>query len=76
MLPKRDGVLPIRDEILDCTRACERLLSTEITLTAEERDLLEYYVKELSRELLSAQPTLRLRSPSEHQVEAQSQSPT
>lgn len=51
----------LRPEVLAFTRACEHLLSTEVTLTEEERNLLEYYVKELSREFLSDGPTVRVR---------------
>jgi hypothetical protein len=40
-------------EIAVYTRACEGLLSKEGRLTEDERSLLEYYVHELSRELLS-----------------------
>ena len=46
-------------EITDYVRSCEHLLSNHATLTKDERDLLEYYVKELSREYLSGKPTLR-----------------
>lgn len=48
-------------EIAVFSRACERLLSKEGTLTDDERSLLEYYVNELSREFLSDKPTVRLR---------------
>lgn len=48
-------------EIAAYTRACERLLSKEGTLTEDERNLLDYYVRELSREFLSDQPTIRVR---------------
>ena len=41
-------------EITDYVRACEHLLCKEGTLTDDERGLLEYYVKELSRELLGS----------------------
>ena len=50
-------------EIAAYTRACERLLSKEGTLTEDERNLLDYYVRELSREFLSDQPTIRVRYP-------------
>jgi hypothetical protein len=46
-------------EIAAYTRACERLLSREEALTEDERSLLEYYVKELSREFLSDKPMVR-----------------
>jgi len=42
----------VRQEIATYTRACERLLSKEGTLTEDERSLVEFYVNELSRELL------------------------
>ena len=42
----------VRQEIATYTRACERLLSKEETLTEDERSLVEFYVNELSRELL------------------------
>jgi len=51
----------IRQEIAAYTRACERLLSKEGTLNEDERNLLDYYVRELSREFLSDQPTIRVR---------------
>lgn len=41
-------------EIAAYTRACERLLSKEGTLNEDERSLLEYCVRELSQEFLSA----------------------
>ena len=52
---------PIRQEITAFTRACERLLSQEGTLNEDERSLLEYYVNDLSREFLSANPTVQVR---------------
>jgi hypothetical protein len=48
----------IRDEVFSITRACERLLSTELKLTDDERSLLEYYMNELSREFFSDKPTV------------------
>ena len=48
-------------EIATYCRACEELLSKEGTLTEDERGLLEYYVNELSRELLSDKPTNTMR---------------
>lgn len=48
-------------EIAAYTRACERLLSKEGTLNEDERNLLDYYVRELSREFFSDQPTIRVR---------------
>jgi hypothetical protein len=40
----------ICEEVFAVTRACERLLSTELKLTDDELSLLEYYMNELSRE--------------------------
>jgi hypothetical protein len=51
----------LRPEVLAFTRACEHLLSIEMTATEEERILLDYYVNELSRELLSDGPSVRIR---------------
>jgi hypothetical protein len=42
----------LRTELLTFTRACEHLLSIEFTLTDEERTLLAYYVREVSKEFL------------------------
>ena len=42
----------LRTELLTFTRACEHLLSIDFTLTDEERTLLAYYVRELSKEFL------------------------
>lgn len=50
-------------EVLAFTRACEHLLSTEVTVTEEERHLIDYYLKEMSREFLSDEPTVRVREP-------------
>ncbi len=36
------------------SRACEYLLSTEITLNDDEKGLVAYYVKEVSRKFVSA----------------------
>ena len=51
----------LRPEVLAFTRACEHLLSIEMTVTEEERILLDYYVNELSRELLLDGPSVRIR---------------
>jgi hypothetical protein len=48
--------LRLRSEILAFTRACEHLLSTQVTVTEEERNLLDYYIKEMSREFFSDEP--------------------
>jgi hypothetical protein len=42
----------IRKELLAYSRACEDLLSIEVTLNEEEHILLEYYFEELSKEFL------------------------
>ena len=44
----------IREEVGAWTNWCEYLLTTELTLTEDERGLLDYYVKEVTRKLLSA----------------------
>ena len=59
----------LRREIQAYTRACEHLLSLGEQLTDEERDLLEYYLNELSREYLSEKPSVRLRYPEAAAVE-------
>jgi hypothetical protein len=43
----------LRQELLAYSRACEHVLSIKAELTDEERRLLEYYVNELPREVLS-----------------------
>jgi hypothetical protein len=48
----------LSQQILVYSRACEHLLSTEITLNDDERSLVEYYVKEISREFISLGPTM------------------
>jgi hypothetical protein len=48
-------------EIALYVRSCEGLLSREGVLTEDERSLLEYYMNELSRELLADKPIVRLR---------------
>ena len=59
----------LRREIRAYTRACEHLLSLPERLTDEERDLLKYYLNELSREYLSDKPTVRSRYPEATAVE-------
>ena len=44
----------IGEEICAWTNGCERLLSTELALTDDERGLLEYYLNEVSRKFLSS----------------------
>jgi hypothetical protein len=46
-------------EIAMYVRSCEALLSRERVLTEDERSLLEYYMKELSGELLADKQTVR-----------------
>jgi hypothetical protein len=46
----------LRKEILAYSRACEHLLSTEMTLNDDESSLVEYYIKEVSRKLVSLEP--------------------
>ena len=41
-------------EITDYIRACEHLFCKEEMLTEDERQLIEYYVKELSEKFLTA----------------------
>ena len=43
----------IGEEVCDWTNGCERLLSTELVLTEDERRLLEYYLNEVSSKFLS-----------------------
>ena len=49
----------LSQEILVYSRACEHLLSTEVTLNDDESSLVEYYVQELSRKLVSPGPTMQ-----------------
>jgi len=51
-------VLNLRPELLDFTRACERLLTKEVALTEDERELLEYYVNDMAREFLRDRSTV------------------
>ena len=55
----------LRPEILTYTRACEHLLSTEITFTDDESQPSGYYVKELSREFFSDGRTVRSKIPAQ-----------
>jgi predicted nucleic acid-binding Zn finger protein len=48
--------MELRRELLAYSRACEHVLSIKAELTEDERGLLEYYVNELSREVLSDKP--------------------
>jgi hypothetical protein len=56
-------------EIALYVRSCEGLLSREGVLTEDERSLLEYYMKELSRELLADKPAVRRRYNEKARVE-------
>ena len=49
----------LSQEILVYSRACEHLLSTEVTLNDDESSLVEYYVQELSRKFVSPGPTMQ-----------------
>lgn len=62
----------LRPEIKAYTRASEHLLSLAEQLTDEERDLLGYYLNELSQEYFSDKPPLRLRYPETAAVEPSS----
>ena len=46
-------MLNLRPELLAFTRACEHLLTKEVPLMEDERDLLEYYINDMAREFLS-----------------------
>ena len=52
-------MMQLSQEILVYSRACEHLLSTEVTLNDDESSLVEYYVQELSRKLVSPGPTMQ-----------------
>ena len=49
----------LSNEIRAYSRACEHLLSTETTLNDDERSLVEYYVKEVSRRFISAELSMQ-----------------
>ena len=51
--------MQLSQEILVYSRACEHLLSTEVTLNDDESSLVEYYVQELSRKFVSPGPTIQ-----------------
>ncbi len=53
-------MLQLRQEVLAYTRACERLLSQGLTLTEDERNLLGYYIQELSRKFFREHPCVDL----------------
>ena len=43
-------------EVLEYSRACERLLSARVTLNDDERSLLEYYSQEISNKFTAGPP--------------------
>ena len=55
----RSTMTQLSQEILVYSRACEHLLSTEVTLNDDESSLVEYYVQELSRKFVSPGPTMQ-----------------
>ena len=46
-------------EIIAYSRACEHLLSTQVTLNDEENSLVEYYLQELSLKFIFPRATIR-----------------
>ena len=50
--------MSLRPVLRAYSSACEHLLSIRDTLTDEERSFIEYYVNELSRDLLSDRRTV------------------
>jgi len=48
---KRGDEMNIRDEVFACTRACEHLLASGISLTEDERRFLQYYLQEVTQHL-------------------------
>lgn len=49
----------LSQDILVYSRACEHLLSTEVTLNDDETSLVEYYLQELSRKFVSPAPNMQ-----------------
>jgi len=49
----------LSQDILVYSRACEHLLSTEVTLNDDETSLVEYYLQELSRKFVSPAPDIQ-----------------
>ena len=49
-------MMQLSQDILVYSRACEHLLSTEVTLNDDESSLIQYYVQELSRKFVSPGP--------------------
>ena len=56
----------LSQDILVYSRACEHLLSTEVTLNDDETSLVEYYVQELSRKFVSPARTCKKRRDNNH----------
>jgi len=51
-------MMQLSQDILVYSRACEHLLSTEVTLNDDETSLVEYYLQELSRKFVSPPPNM------------------
>jgi hypothetical protein len=52
-------MMQLSQDILVYSRACEHLLSTEVTLNDDETSLVEYYLQELSRKFVSPAPDIQ-----------------
>ena len=52
-------MMQLSQDILVYSRACEHLLSTEVTLNDDETSLVEYYLQELSRKFVSPAPNMQ-----------------
>jgi len=52
-------MMQLSQDILVYSRACEHLLSTEVTLNDDETSLVEYYLQELSRKFVSSAPDMQ-----------------
>jgi hypothetical protein len=50
----------IREEVFACTRACEHLLNSELTLTPDERSFLEYHLTEVAQYYLVNLPSIEI----------------
>jgi hypothetical protein len=53
----------IREEVFACTRACEHLLNSELTLTPDERNFLEYHLTEVAQHYLVNLPSIEEMQP-------------
>jgi hypothetical protein len=53
-------MLRLGHELLAFTRACEHLLSGEMTFTDDERNLLNYYIIELRKKFQAEQVTAEI----------------